>query len=349
MSKYSDRKKARRRFPLPRVILPGQLGDGYGNVKTAVPNYVYCRISGRIETVYNDVVPAVNDYLVDCGRDDSAETPGIFRVLGTRTQAPAGPNVTVQMVGKHAPSHELFAPNGGTDPIWIDGRQIKDLQVMPAGGMLIQIYQGVVWSGSAYLMVNLSTADMTAHIPASAGQAALVLITVNTSGAIIATKGTEFTLASVATDNAMLANKPATPANTARELALVRVYNGQTAVQIGRDNNDITDLRWCGYYIPSAQDTYYLVTEDLTEQVTGATAHFDLSQTAYGLAHVYANLRQLPADTTMDSDGQGFTLSYTPAVGDKVLVDYYSTVSKIMTDDTGAFILDDTGYVLEAL
>ena len=100
----------------------------------------------------------------------------------------------------------------------------------------------------------------------------------------------------------------------------------------------------------AASKNNYLITEDLTAQITGSTAHFDISIAALSRVHVYGNLRQQPADVTMDSDFLGFTLSYTPTTNDKLIVDYYpESVESFMYDDANNILVDDTGeFILEA-
>ncbi len=245
--KIADKRKFRERNAATPETIPGRMGDGFGHVKhETLANYVYVRIAGVVQVIYNDRVPVRNNLDVECGYDilGSSEKPGRFMVLSTRTAAPGGAGVTVNTVGKHGKSHQLFRADGGDDPVWIDGRQILDLQTWPYSGMQVHVYQGIVdIGGGIYKLVPSQLLDLTAHIPTTPGNAALVLITVNTAGALVATKGTEFVLADMTTPALMLANIPYEPADTAESSAAVRVYYGQTEVKMSGANLDIIDLR----------------------------------------------------------------------------------------------------------
>jgi hypothetical protein len=99
----------------------------------------------------------------------------------------------------------------------------------------------------------------------------------------------------------------------------------------------------------SSVESSYLITEDLTSQVSGATAHFDLTYEALAKCLVYCNLRQQPADVTMDADMLGFTLSFTPTTADKLIVDYYlrDAATLFVYDEADSLVVDENGdYVL---
>lgn len=102
----------------------------------------------------------------------------------------------------------------------------------------------------------------------------------------------------------------------------------------------------------SAPELSYLITEDLTSQITGTGSHFNLTWQALAKCSVYCNLRQLPSDVTMDSTMLGFTLSYTPTTADKLVVDYYlrDAASLFVYDDSGDLVIDDSGdFVLSEM
>ncbi len=231
---------------LPETV-PGRLGNGFGKVRhETLANHCYVRIAGKSQAIYNDRVPYKNNLEVVCGYDElgSSEKPGKFMVLSSRTAAPGGTGVVVATVGKHGKTHQLFRSDGGTDVSWIDNRQIIDLQTWPYSGMQVHVYQGIVdIGGGIYKLVPSQLLDLTAHIPTTPGNAALVLITVNTSGALVVTKGAEFVLADMTTADLMLANIPYEPSNTAEALSAVRVHYGQIEVQMSASNLDIIDLR----------------------------------------------------------------------------------------------------------
>lgn len=247
MSKITERRKFRKRVPFKPTVLPAQLGDGGGVVDVPGMSYhVYARVAGgAAQAVYNDRVPPINNLLVDVG--NTIEDPRKFQVLGARSYNPGGVGSTPQTGYAPAIRYEWMAPGGGQDPLHVQLRQYMPLRHGPSSGMTIQLQPGLVYTPSGSVVnVASQTASMTAHIPATTGKAALVLITVNTSGTLVATKGTEYTLTDKTTPALVLAMLPAIPASTIYVCGAVRVYNGQTAVTEGRISSDIIDLRDSG-------------------------------------------------------------------------------------------------------
>jgi hypothetical protein len=214
------------------------LGDGQGNVDiSGKPGYVYIRMNGEVMECYNQRIVATHGTPIMVGYDPTE--PRLFQTLNIRQGVASNYSQPIGAIGPHHESHEIFHPNGGNDVVWVQKRQYVPLRIGPYSGMSIQIYRDFVWSGTAWLAVAQQTMSMTTHIPSTTDLAALVLITVNTSGTVIATKGSEVNIADLGLDDL-----PAVPASTAEVLGAVRVYNGQTAVQEGRTNTDIIDLRW---------------------------------------------------------------------------------------------------------
>jgi hypothetical protein len=222
---------------------PGQLGDGYGNLN--VPgmesrHVVYCRVAGAIEEVICRRIPPENDLLVTVGF--APEEPNQYQVLSVRTSLPGGTNGGAISGPSPASRYEYLAEGGGQDPLFVQKRAYLPLRIGPYSGMLIQVYRDIVWTGTAWAAVNTQTLDLTPHIPATTGKAAFVLITLDDSAAIIATKGSEVDIADLGLDDL-----PAVPAGTREVLGAVRVYYGQIAVQEARTNTDIVDLRDSGW------------------------------------------------------------------------------------------------------
>jgi hypothetical protein len=239
-NRFINRRKINARIPKKLTPLPGQLGNGAGQVVTGIANYVYCRVNGQVQIVFNSRVPPDNDLLVDVGY--AYDSPGQYQVLGTRSASPGGPGSSMQLGYAKAARYQLFAAGGGQDPLWLDKRQILDLLVWPHDGLTVRIYPGIVPLGDSYGYIPLTTKDLTAHLPADEGEAALVLLTVDTDGDIVETKGTEFTLADVTDVDDMPTHIPAYPAGTAYVLGAVRVYHGQTSVVVSRTLTDIIQL-----------------------------------------------------------------------------------------------------------
>jgi hypothetical protein len=216
---------------------PGQMGDGYGTVNVSSrEHYVYVRVASQIQEVFNNRVPAENDLLVTVGFDPAQ--PNLYQVLSTRTSTPGG--LTGGAITGYAPAirYQWMATGGGQDPLFVEKRQYLPLRIGPYSGMTIQVYRDFIWTGSAFAAISTQTVDLTTYVPTTADKAALVLITIDNTGTLVETKGSEVDIADLASSDL-----PAVPAGTREVLGAVRVYYGQTAIQEARTNTDIVDLR----------------------------------------------------------------------------------------------------------
>jgi hypothetical protein len=219
---------------------PGQLGDSSGTVSVpGRPGYVYVRLNNSTQVVeaYNSYAPLLRDLRVHVGYDP--RQPQVLQVVQIRPYLQTN-HATPGIVQNHHTSHEWMSPTpGGNDVVYSQLRQLMPLRVSPAGGLSIQVYRGVVWTGTGYVPITTTTLDLTSYVPTTLSKQCLVLITVSTSGTLVATKLAEQdwgTLdAPVSSD---------IPSDTAWVLGAVRLYNGQLAVEEARTGTDILDLRW---------------------------------------------------------------------------------------------------------
>lgn len=252
MSTFEERKlkkEFRRRFAkkqdaMPRI--PAEMGDGRGNLAVeGMEGYVYVLIGGKPVPVYNDKVP--NQAGVSVWVGYSPDEPRKFQVLSARGDSPAGDQP--HFWGGYAPAkrYEWHAIGGGQDVLWVHQRALTFLRLSVSGlqpqtfEVYVNVFGGRIWSGSQWIAVPRQDVDIYEHIPTTAGKAAFVLFTINTTGAVVTTKGSEVDIDALA-----LSDIPAIPASTAFVCGAVRVYEGQTVVQEGRTNTDIVDLRWSG-------------------------------------------------------------------------------------------------------
>lgn len=228
------------------TALPGRLGNGNGVLNVpGLQNWVYVRIASTVTPVYNNRVLPENDLLVMVGYDSTQ--PDLFQVLSTRTAQPGGAYGGAFSGPPPAIRYQWMAPGGGQDPLWVELRQFMHLRIGAKGGMLLQIYRGIIWTGTGFALVDTQNINLSEYIPTTTGNAALVLITISDSGAVVATKGSEFVLANMTTPAQVLAQIPAVPTGTRHILGYVRVWTGQTAIQEARTNTDIADLRFSGW------------------------------------------------------------------------------------------------------
>lgn len=252
--------------------LPAVMGDGAGGLLVDnQSDFIYCQIGGKIAAVYNNRVANQIGLAVWVGR--TPEEPNLFQVLSTRSATPAG--VDGSYIGGYAPAkrYEWHAQGGGQDPLAVHLRAISPLRLgvsataNTASTLYADLYRGSIYTGTAFKQIARQNINLFSHIPSTANKAALVLITIDNTGAVIQTKGSEVDI-----DTLTIADVPAIPANTVFVCGAIRVYNGQAAIQDGRTNTDF----WDGRFIWQASNStapiaQYTNTKANIEALTGIT------------------------------------------------------------------------------
>lgn len=231
--------------------MPGLLGDGNGTVETGTDNRVYVRINDMVTTAICDAIPHAYDLPVMVGY--SIYQPGVLRVLEIREV-----NSTADFqgrIGAHWWTHMYQGPGagGGTDVVWIDFRQIWPLRPYASSSLEdfeVGIMPGIVWIDNAPVMIGSydgetaqytpETVDLEDYIVATADKAKIMLITVDNTGAVVVTEGSEVDLSALD----WMSDIPAIPASTRYVIAAVRLWYGQTNIVEHRDNPDLIDLRF---------------------------------------------------------------------------------------------------------
>lgn len=239
-------RKINERFARKQSVLwrvPAEMGDGLGNMK--VPGrdgYIYVRVNNKPMAVYNNRVPNQNGTGIWVGF--APEDPQLIQVLSTRGSTPTGEQ-TGYIGYAPAKRYEWHAVHGGQDPLYVHLRamtplrlSVSDTETLPEE-MFVNLYRGFIFSGSGYIHIDRQDVNLYDQIPTTADKAAFVLITIDTSGAVIQTKGSEVDIDALA-----LSDIPDIPSDTAFVCGAVRVYYGQETVQEGRTNTDFVDLRF---------------------------------------------------------------------------------------------------------
>lgn len=310
----------------PRAFV-GFLGKNDGTVRVSGrDNYVYVRLpDASVVEAFNGVVPAV------------AGLPVIGEYANRRYKI---------LRARDSFSDPVFCvPDGltgsmqwpGANTLFVKGEQFLPGLVAAIGGMIVRIYPTDEYPGEDL--------DLTSHIPATGAR--WVLIEVNDTAAHVV-DGTIVTLDTL--------NATPKPSKTAGYIskAAIRLYAGQTEILYTATASDIVDKRFDSSSLVSADDIdgtivpsqfaslTAWVSENLTAQITGATAHFTTG-IDFNAVNVFINgLRQNAADVEIDSGGDGLTLSFIPEVGDRLTVDLLVLVSALVLDENNAFVLDDT-------
>lgn len=267
------RKEFRRRFASKQDVLgkvPAEMGDGNGNLEVdGEADRIYVRIGGKPVPVFNNRVPNQAGTQVWVGF--LPEEPTRRQVLSTRGDAPTGEN---RGYLGYAPArrYEWHALNGGQDPLYVHQRALTALRLSVSdtvpvpGELLVNLYRGFVYNGTRFYQIARQDLDLSAQVPSTTGKAAFVLISIDNTGAVVQTKGSEVDI-----DLLAITDIPTIPADTAWVSGAVRVYYGQEKVQEGRTNTDFVDLRWLNSlstrwgdivgkpseFPPSAGSTYY--------------------------------------------------------------------------------------------
>jgi len=228
-------KKAMKPFARKKPRGLAILGNGAGVVK--VPgeknkHYATDPASGSVFVVHNLKTPARAGMYVEIGEDDLS--PGITQVLGIHLYEEAeygvGPNV-----GEHGANHL----RGGSDPSYIDLKQIINLLAFPGTGLTVKIYGGyaINCSGSTLVHSLGGVVDLTSYIPSS-GHRKYILISLNASGVLTVTDGTEVDSVDLA-----IIDAPDIP-DTYAPICFVRLRYGQTTISDAYADPDIIDLRY---------------------------------------------------------------------------------------------------------
>jgi len=154
---------------------PAIAGNGAGLL--AVPNrsgYIYVTIDDAVYQAASPKIAPVYNSQIIVGVSGEDGTKRIYQVLGYA--ASAMNNANVDAGGKHAHTHEWMKPGGGQDPVRTYLRAFTHLEIgmSPNRGLNIFLFNGIIFNGTNYIAVPSQEIDLTAHIPATSGKAALV-------------------------------------------------------------------------------------------------------------------------------------------------------------------------------
>jgi hypothetical protein len=248
-AKRNARQQANAKLARRQELIPAVLGNGSGTTTVPGSKYLcYVRVGGRQVpiVVRNTKTPHVSGLPVWVGRDELDNR--IVQVLGTRSdgafESSNNPNI-----GPHADSH-LW---GGADPVFIDTKQIVELNVYAAGGLSVGVMPGLVPTETGgFTQVIPNTLDLSGNVPA-AGYMRFVLVQVNAVGTVTVKNGAEFDPAF----SSPVYIPPPDAGNYA--LAGVRLRAGQIAISNNITDPDIYDLRFVSGLSASVVGSQYAI------------------------------------------------------------------------------------------
>lgn len=237
----------------PRIpYQPGFMGDSDAAdaaVNTNRENYYWVRYPYANSTAVPTLcvaanVPKVAGFKVKVGR--LPWMPDKDQVLGPADERLDGVNpvegsiVYPGTTAGYAITDGSSANSGflGLDPIYIDTSQILPLSVQPSTGLSVQIMPGTIPRPGADINIAYQVLDLTSHVPGSGAR--YVLISYDSTGAVVVTDGSINSGGFAALTNADI---PDTPAGNWRSAAIV-LYTGQTTIVRTSAENDFLDLRF---------------------------------------------------------------------------------------------------------
>jgi hypothetical protein len=217
--------------------IPGIMGDGTSLVKVPdVDNWVFCRINGEVTQVYNIRIAPVADLPVWVGYD--ADNPNVPQILGTRAGWTYGAD-QAQTV-EHGEQHSWE----GADPVPVWPQQIMAGRLAAYENLSVIVYPILVWASALgqYVLVEAldPPVDLSIYSPINLDKALYVLCTINASGVLVWTVGSEFDV--VLSPN--YAGIPRPPSDSQYVLGAVRLYFNQEAIIEALGGTDIVDLRF---------------------------------------------------------------------------------------------------------
>lgn len=341
------------RYKLKGVWWPALLGNHQNQV--AVPgqaNMVYIRFFDNAEAiVYNNAVPELLDLPVKVGYEDDAKS---LRVLGRlQRNRYTEDDRTVATVGKHGETHRWLSMTGIDDPVPVELRQFMPFRIEPAGDFKINVYRGVAYFGtSAFTYDGVQELNLISYLP-EGNKECFVLITLDSDGELVLTKGSEVTM-----PNLQLSNLPEPPANTRLVLGAVRLFAGQTAIHESRIVTDLLDLRfpmWHHHderYTPASSSTLNDLTDvEITSPTTNELLSYDsvsgmwINRTIVEVGVAPAVHSHVEADITdLDHDAQkirGVPVDDTNIGDGKALAYDYISGSIIYTDVGGSITVKE--------
>lgn len=300
----------------------GVLGNVAGIV--AVPNkanMVYVTVSGSgVREVYNKRVPLVPGLPVHIGYDPLE--PKIYQVLDSVSYPQANYNAyqTINGSTTHGASHNW----AGTDPVFIEKRQLMPLRATPMGSMQVYVGRDTVWMGDEWIYYTGHSINLSSLVPITGSRYALIYAN-ETGGSGILT-GTVRDLQTL-----VLSDVPAPLPGTV-PIAVIRLYAGQTAIQEGLTDTDVVDVR--RIFDPISTGSFGgAITEAMLSLSDNTTA--DVSTTKHGF------MPKLDGNSSHFLNGAGNWVGVTGAGGTPAH-SYYDHLAALLEPDALEVFQKDT-------
>jgi hypothetical protein len=204
-------------------------------IETGIADTIYVRFTnGQAVRAINKIAPLVYNYPVIVARSESQADWEVVEI-----RQPYG-GTSLSVMKDHHLQHEYPA----RDTVFVRDAQFMPLLVLPAGGMTVRLYGGVVRQNGNYYIVENQTIDLSASQPAAGAKWALIEVV---GGTVTTTLSAEY-------DNKEALIPSTIPAGTGKRLCAIRLYGGQESIQRHGDVNDFVDLRWTAEAVATILD-----------------------------------------------------------------------------------------------
>lgn len=224
---------ALRKYQKRSLVVMGTLGNVNGVVAVPnKPNYVYVTIPGSgTDIVYNKRVANSPGLPVDVGRDPIE--PDIYQVLNVHRYPQADPTSTLGLgsIGNHASTHNW----AGSDPTFIEKRQIMPMRPTPIGGMQVYITRDVVRYNDQWMGITGQVIDFSGATPPTGSYYGMLYLDTDGNPGVLTGTLTDLLHMDI---NSVPAPYPGTV-----PLAMVRLYAGQSGILEGLNDTDLIDIR----------------------------------------------------------------------------------------------------------
>lgn len=243
MIKLRHRREINKLIDKPQAggVWLARLGDGSGNKEVpGYPDLRYVRPLGSELVMIVKRGPANGEEGTRVWIGPDPYQRNVTRILGLDLAT----DQSADGVDEHGPSHLL----DGTDPVWLDQRQIVNLLASP-NLLTVTVKPGWALVCGKAVWIAKQTLDVSGSVPATG--ALYALIRANSAGTLSIQDGTPV----AAFGDLTRADIPAVDAGYA-QLWAVRLYEGQTTISWATSEPDLVDLRF------AAQDRMAVGEED---------------------------------------------------------------------------------------
>jgi hypothetical protein len=199
------------------------IGISASQIETGTPDLIYVRlVNGQAVKAVNKLAPLIYNYPVVIARSDTSANWEVVEI-----RQPYGGSNLEQLKDHHL-QHEYPS----RDTVWIKQDQFLPLLVLPAGGMTVNLYGGVVSQNRTLYTVANQEIDLSYYEPAYGAVWAVIHVV---AGVVSVSLSSE-----VSTREALTPDN--VPVVEGIRLCAIRLYLGQDEIERANTNNNLNDI-----------------------------------------------------------------------------------------------------------